>query len=94
MLDVSSKSHSRKKPRSVQSIADGQVIHVSEHVSSTRKSARFTACAAPFLACKNNIMQGEDGIPRCNSPFLHCTRYVFAGDSLEHTPDRDRRSAA
>lgn len=59
--------------------APGRMISVSDHAS----PARFTACAAPFLACQTNIMQGEDGFPRCNSPFLHCKRYVYRGDSRD-----------
>jgi hypothetical protein len=25
-------------------------------------------------------MQGDDGVSRCNSPFMHCKRYQFSGE--------------
>lgn len=36
----------------------------------------------PFLAGKNSIMQGEDGVSRCDSPFLHRKRYVYREGSF------------
>ncbi|OWW19076.1 hypothetical protein [Noviherbaspirillum denitrificans] len=80
MLNASSESLTRQQARSLEALVGGQLIHVTEHVSPGRKSARFVACPAPFLACKNSIMQGEDGVSCCNSPFLHCKRYVFSGE--------------
>lgn len=58
-----------------------RAISISDHVSRPRQSERDITCAAPFLACRNSIMQGADGVPRCNSPFLYCDRYVNQGAS-------------
>lgn len=82
MFDTSTESLSTPaRPRHPR--ANGHMISVSDHVSRPLKSARFSACAAPFLACKNSIMQGEDGVSRCNSPFLHCKRYVYGEGSID-----------
>lgn len=69
--------------RPIQTRAHGRAISVSDHVSQAPRLARNTSCAAPFLACSNSIMEGEDGVPRCNSPFRYCERYVYRGDSRE-----------
>ena len=87
MLDATSDSRTGKQARSLQTFAEGQIIHVSAHASRIKPSGRVTACAAPFLSCKNSIMEGEDGVARCNSPFLFCTRYVFAGELRDGLPD-------
>lgn len=84
MFDTVTESLASTQVRPVQSRALGRVIAISDHVPQTPQSpqsARVTACAAPFLACRNSIMQGADGVPRCNSPFLHCKRYVYTGDA-------------
>jgi len=80
MPEASSESLTRQQARSLKQLVGGQLIHVSEHVSADLTSARFEACPAPFLACRNSIMEGDDGVSRCNSPFLHCKRYVITGE--------------
>lgn len=93
MLNASSQSLTTKQVRSLQTLVGGQLIHVSEHVTRTQHSARFTACTAPFLSCKSSIMDAEDGISRCNSPFVHCKRYVFEGElcvKAEEAPEQER----
>jgi hypothetical protein len=93
MLIASSEGLSTKQVRSLQTLVGGQLIHVSEHVTRTQHSARFTACTAPFLSCKSSIMDTESGVPRCNSPFVHCKRYVFEGElcvNAAAVPEQER----
>jgi hypothetical protein len=81
MFDATTESLAGTKARPHHSRAKGSVISVSDHGQRTPSSARVSACAAPFLACSNSIMHDEDGVARCNSPFIHCKRYVYAGDA-------------
>jgi len=85
MLNASAQGLTITQVKSLQSLVGGQLIHVSEHVTRTRHSARFVACTAPFVSCKSSIMDADDGIRRCNSPFIHCKRYVFEGELCVHS---------
>lgn len=76
-------TESRANTRSRQARNKGESIAVSDHASCPSRPARNTSCTAPFLACSNSIMHGEDGVARCNSPFLYCDRYVYPGDALD-----------
>jgi|GEM_PF-2259992 len=80
MQAAASAQLTKKQVRSLQSLVGGHVIRVSEYTASPQPSARFIACSAPFLACKNSIMHDDGGLARCNSPFVHCKRYHFNGE--------------
>lgn len=92
MLNATTESRAGTHARPHHTRAKEAMISVSDHVPRTSQPARFTACAAPFLACSNSIMHDEDGTARCNSPFVHCKRYVYGGDALGAVSSSDTKN--
>lgn len=93
MHNASTESRTTVRLRQHKAHAGEQAISVSDHASCPSRPARNTACNAPFLACRNSIMQGEDGVARCNSPFLYCDRYVYPGEAGASSATKNLRES-
>lgn len=83
MLNATTESLSGTPARPLQQRPNRRVISVADHTSLPARHGRIVTCGAPFLACTNSIMQDEDGVPRCNSPFIYCKRYVYRKDARD-----------
>jgi hypothetical protein len=69
----------KKQQRAVKSLVSGKIVGLSVQSAGSKRSIRFVACCAPFLACNNYDVIDDLDIVHCNNSFPQCKEYLCKG---------------